>query len=317
MKLKENNMNQMGYACINETLANQKPKVYTGRSMIKRTFKAKGINYASQLGLDNCKDLFTIVKWNNENGFKFFRITSNLFPWSSEYELSNMPDYKEICNVLSNVGDYVKENQMRITSHPGPFNVLTSPHPHVVTNCIKDLSIHGEVFDLIGLSRTPFNKINIHIGGAYGDKPSAMKRFCTNFHRLPDSVKSRLSVENDDKASMYSVRDLYDNVYKVIGIPIVFDYHHHKFCTGDLSEQEALELAMSSWPSDIIPVVHYSESRSKEYEDPKIRPQAHSDYVLDYIDTYGNRVDIMVEAKAKELAVLKYKEIHNDTRTNS
>jgi UV DNA damage endonuclease len=304
-------MNQMGYACINETLAKQKPKVYTGRSMIKRTFKAKGINYASQLGLDNCKDLLTIVKWNNENGFKFFRITSNLFPWSSEYELSDMPDYKEICNILSNVGDYVKENQMRITSHPGPFNVLTSPHPHVVTNCIKDLSIHGEVFDLIGLSRTPFNKINIHIGGAYGDKPSAMKRFCTNFHRLPNSVKSRLTVENDDKASMYSVRDLYDNVYKVIGIPIVFDYHHHKFCTGDLSEQEALELAMSSWPSDIIPVVHYSESRSKEYEDPKIRPQAHSDYVLDYIDTYGNEVDIMVEAKAKELAVLRYKEIHD------
>ena len=119
-------MNQMGYACINETLANQKPKVYTGRSMIKRTFKAKGINYASQLGLDNCKDLFTIVKWNNENGFKFFRITSNLFPWSSEYELSDMPDYKEICNVLSDVGKYVDNNSMRITSHPGPFNVLTS-----------------------------------------------------------------------------------------------------------------------------------------------------------------------------------------------
>jgi len=303
-------MNQMGYACINETLAKQKPKVYTGRSMIKRTFKAKGINYASQLGLDNCKDLLTIVKWNNENGFKFFRITSNLFPWSSEYNLSDMPDYTEICNVLSDVGKYVNNNGMRITSHPGPFNVLTSPHPHVVTNCIKDLSIHGEVFDLIGLTRTPFNKINIHIGGAYGDKPSAMKRFCTNFHRLPDSVKSRLSVENDDKASMYSVKDLYDNVYKVIGIPIVFDYHHHKFCTGDLSEQEALELAMSSWPSDIVPVVHYSESRSKEYEDPKIRPQAHSDYVIDYIDTYGNEVDIMVEAKAKELAVLRYKEIH-------
>ena len=304
-------MNQMGYACINMELSSQKPKIYTGRSMIKRTFKAKGIEYASQLGLDNCKDLFTIIKWNNENGFKFFRITSNLFPWSSEYNLSDMPDYKEICNVLSNVGKYVNNNGMRITSHPGPYNVLTSPHPHVVTNCIKDLSIHGEVFDLMDLTRTPYNKINIHIGGAYGDKPSAMKRFCTNFHRLPNSVKSRLSVENDDKASMYSVKDLYDNVYKVIGIPIVFDYHHHKFCTGDLSEQEALELAMSSWPSDIVPVVHYSESRSKEYEDPKIRPQAHSDYVLDYIDTYGNEVDIMVEAKAKELAVLRYKEIHD------
>jgi UV DNA damage endonuclease len=284
--------------------------------MIKRTFKAKGIEYASELGLGNAKDLFTIVKWNNENGFKFFRITSNLFPWSSEYKLSDMPDYEEICNILSDVGKYVKENDMRITCHPGPFNVLTSPHEHVVDNCIVDLSIHGEVFDLMGLSRTPFNKINIHIGGAYGDKTSAMERFCTNFHRLPESVKTRLTVENDDKATMYSVQDLYDGVYTKIGIPIVFDYHHHRFCDGGLSEKEALELAMSTW-GNIIPVVHYSESRSIEQEDPKIRPQAHSDYIYDYIDTYGNRVDIMVEAKAKELAVLKYKEIHDDTRTNS
>ena len=308
-------MNQMGYACINMQLSNSKPKIYTGRSMIKRTFLSKGIDYASQLGLDNCKDLLEIIKWNNENGFNFFRITSNLFPWSSEYNLSDMPDYKEICNVLSDVGKYVNNNSMRITSHPGPFNVLTSPHEHVVENCIKDLSTHGEVFDLMNLSHTPYNKINIHIGGVYGDKVSAMERFCTNFHRLPNSVKSRLTVENDDKASMYSVVDLYEGVYKVIGIPIVFDYHHHAFCTGGLSEEDALEVAMSTWPTDIIPVVHYSESRSREQEDPKIRPQAHSDYVIDYIDTYGNEVDIMVEAKAKELAVLKYKEIHNVVRT--
>ena len=302
-------MNRMGYACINMQLSSQKPKIYTGRSMIKRTFKDKGIEYASELGLQNCKDLFEIIKWNKENGFDFFRITSNLFPWCSEYELSDMPDYKEICNVLSDVGNYVKENKMRITSHPGPFNVLTSPHPHVVENCINDLSIHGEVFDLMNLSRTPYNKINIHIGGAYGDKVSAMERFCENFHRLPESVKTRLTVENDDKATMYSVVDLYEGVYCKIGIPIVFDYHHHRFCTGGLTEEDALEVAISTW-NNITPVVHYSESRNIEQEDDKIRPQAHSDYVYDYIDTYGNKVDIMVEAKAKELAVLKYKEVH-------
>ena len=306
---KETTMNRMGYACINMTLAKQKPKVYTGRSMIKRTFHDKGIEYASDLGLQNCKDLFTIIRWNNEHDFKFFRITSNLFPWSSEYKLSDLPDYTEICNILSDIGTYVSDNDMRITSHPGPFNVLTSPHPHVVDNCITDLSIHGEVFDLMNLPRTPYSKINIHIGGVYGDKVSAMDRFCKNFHRLPDSVKTRLTVENDDKATMYSVKDLYDGVYCKIGIPIVFDYHHHKFCTGELSEQQALELAISTW-GNITPVVHYSESRSIEQEDDKIRPQAHSDYVLDYIDTYDNRVDIMVEAKAKELAVLKYKELH-------
>ena len=304
-------MNQIGYACINMELSKQKPRIYTGRSMIKRTFEQRGIQYASQLGLDNTKDLMEIIKWNNEHDFKFFRITSNLFPWCSEYKLQDMPDYREIKMVLREIGKYVKANDMRITSHPGPFNVLTSPREHVVQNCIKDLSIHGEVFDMMGLSRTPYNKINIHIGGAYGDKVSAMKRFCENFHLLPNSVKSRLTVENDDKASMYSVRDLYEGVYNVIGIPIVFDYHHHRFCSGDLSERQALEMAISTW-GDIIPVVHYSESRSKEYNDTTIREQAHSDYVYDYIDTYGNRVDIMVEAKAKELAVLRYKELHNN-----
>ena len=298
-------MNRMGYACINMQLSNQKPRIYTGRSMIKRTFESKGINYASELGLANCKDLFEIIKWNNENGFNFFRITSNLFPWSSEYKLEDMPDHWEICGILGEIGKYVDEHQMRITSHPGPFNVLTSPHEHVVENCIKDLSIHGEVFDMMGLSRTPYNKINIHIGGVYGDKKSAMERFCKNFERLPESVKSRLTVENDDKATMYSVKDLYEGVYKVIGIPIVFDYHHHRFCTGDLSEQEALELAISTW-GNIVPVVHYSESRNIEQEDDKIRPQAHSDYIIDKFDTYDNTIDIMVEAKFKELAVLKY-----------
>ena len=302
--------NNMGYACINMQLSNQKPRIYTGRSMIKRTFKDKGIEYASQLGLENAKDLVKVIEWNRDNGFNFFRVTSDLVPWSSELNLCDLPDYEELKSTLEFAGKIASDNNMRITSHPGPFNVLTSPHPHVVDNCIKDLSTHGEIFDLMGLSRTPYNKINIHIGGAYGDKKSAMERFCTNFHRLPDSVKTRLTVENDDKATMYSVQDLYDGVHKVIGIPIVFDYHHHRFCTGDLTEQQALELAMSSWPSDIVPVVHYSESRNIEQEDDKIRPQAHSDYVYDYIDTYGNAVDIMVEAKAKELAVIRYKELH-------
>ena len=303
-------MNNIGYACINMNLSNSKPKVTTNRSMIKRTFTEKGLPYASELALQNCKDLLTILKWNKDNGIDFFRMSSDLIPWASEYDVSELPDYDAIQTTLKQCGDYAHKHNIRITSHPGPFNVLTSPHEHVVENCVKDLSIHGEVFDMMGLSRTPYNKINIHIGGAYGDKVSAMERFCISFQRLPESVKSRLTVENDDKATMYSVVDLYEGIYKVIGIPIVFDYHHHRFCDGGLSEQDALELAISTWPTDIVPVVHYSESRSIEQEDDKIRPQAHSDYVYDYIDTYDNRVDIMVEAKAKELAVIKYKELH-------
>ena len=98
---------------------------------------------------------------------------------------------------------------------------------------------------------------------------------------------------------MYSVKDLM-YIHNAIKIPIVFDYHHHTFCTGDLSEQEALELAITTWPKGITPVVHYSESRIGN------KPQAHSDYIERLPETYGNIVDIMVEAKQKELAILKF-----------
>jgi len=309
----------IGYACINMQLSY--PQKYggkekgvlpitTGRTMIKRTFQSKGLDYASELTLANCRDLDKIIDWNILNGYNFFRITSNLAPWKSEYKWDDLKDIDEIRQHLHSAGLKAKTHDLRITSHPGPFNVLTSPHPHVVDNCVNDLTSHGEVFDMLGLSRTPHNKINIHIGGAYGDKESAMKRFCTNFSRLPDSVKTRLTVENDDRASMYSVKDLYYGVYEHIGIPIVFDYHHHKFQTGDMTEQEALELAISTWPKGITPATHYSESRRDEQEDMSIRVQAHSDYVLNKIETYGNKIDVMIEAKAKELAVEKYIKLH-------
>ena len=110
-------MNNIGYACINMELSNSKPRIFTGRSMIKRTFKSKGIEYASELGLDNCKDLFKIIKWNKENGFKFFRITSNLFPWCSEYDLHQLPHFESIKEILHDIGNYVQVQGMRLTSH--------------------------------------------------------------------------------------------------------------------------------------------------------------------------------------------------------
>jgi UV DNA damage endonuclease len=128
-----------------------------------------------------------------------------------------------------------------------------------------------------------------------------MDRFIANFGRLSKSVQNRLTVENDDKASMYSVKDLM-YIHEKTGIPIVFDYHHHKFCTGDLTEEQALRLAVSTWPEGIVPAVHYSESADGR------KPQAHSDYIFERIDTYGIEVAIMVEAKKKDLTILKYKQ---------
>ena len=272
---------------------------------VKKTFKEKGLDYAGELGMLNAADLSKILKWNVSNNIKCFRLSSEFFPWASEYNFKDLPQYQRIKTLLAGAGNYAKQNGLRLTSHPGPFNVLVSPREHVVENTITDLRIHGEIFDMLGLSRTPYNKINIHCNGVYGDKISAMDRFCKNFERLPQSVQTRLTVENDDKASMYSVKDLM-YIHERIGIPIVFDYHHHKFCTGDLSEQEALELALSTWPKDITPVVHYSESKMLHEGNEKLKPQAHSDYINDLPNLYGNNVDIMVEAKAKELSILPY-----------
>ena len=183
---------------------------------------------------------------------------------------------------------------------------LGSPKERVFENTKRDLEIHGEFFDMLGLPRNHYAKINIHVGAAYNNKPVALDTFARNFERLPVSVTSRLTVENDDRQSLYSTQELYDGVFTRTGIPIVFDYHHHGFCTGDLTEKQALELAISTW-GDIKPVVHYSESRAEEKKDAKIRPHAHSDYVNGPVDDYGYDLDVMIEAKAKELALFNLK----------
>ena len=295
----------LGYACINLTLAKNNPKITTNRSMVKKTFLNKGAIYAGELALQNVKDIIKILEWNLKNNIFFFRISSDIFPWASHYNISNLPQYNEIKDKLLEAGHFAKKNNIRITAHPGPFNVLVSPNENVIKNTFIDLKMHGELFDMMKLEKSVYNKSNIHCNGVYGDKKSAMKRFCINYKKLPISIQSRLTVENDDKETMYSVKDLMF-IHEKIGIPIVFDYHHHKFCTGGLSEEEALKLAISTWPKNIKPVVHYSESKSVHEKNNKIKLQAHSDFIHKIPNTYGYDLDIMVEAKAKELAIADF-----------
>ena len=292
----------LGYACINMTLQKQ---VSMNRTMMKRTFEAKGMDYVSDLTLLNSRDIIKVLEWNRQHGIKLFRLSSSIIPWGNNIDITELKDYKEIKSELKKAGDFAKFWYMRITCHPGPFVVLTSPKSNVVNNAISDLEMHGKLFDMMGLSKTVYNKINIHCNGVYGDKMTAMNRFCENFKRLSNSVRSRLTVENDDKASMYSVKDLM-YIHNKIGIPIVFDYHHHQFCTGDMTEQEALQLASTTWPKDIKPIVHYSESKALHENNPKEKPQAHSYLINALPNTYGLDLDVMVEAKGKELAILPY-----------
>lgn len=294
----------LGYACMNHEMSSRpkKHRITTNRTMIKETFNKKGINYAADLAYQNVQDLYKILLWNEENNFKFFRLSSNIFPWHSEYRWEDLPLLEHIERWLTTCGDFAKEHGHRLTSHPGPFNKLTSDNDRIINNTIRDLEAHGWLFDRLGLPRTPFAKINIHVGAAYGNKEKACDNFCRNFEKLSDSVKTRLTVENDDKASLYSTQELYDLIYKRIGIPIVHDVHHHGFCTGGLSQEDAMRLAASTW-GDVRPVIHYSQSRAFEHNNPKIKPQAHSDSYWEPVETFGLDVDVMCEAKHKEQAV--------------
>lgn len=290
---------KIGYACINMTLGSQKPKITTNRGMVRKTFDQKGITYVSELALQNILDLIEIVKWNYKNDIHFYRMSSDMFPWMSEYEFTDLPDYNKIKKLLSGLGVLANKYDQRLTFHPGPFNVLCSPNGDVVKRTINDLDKHSQIMDMIGLSTTPYNKINIHIGGVYGDKQSAMDRWINNFHLLSENTKSRLTIENDDKTSAYTVADLM-YINEKTGVPIVFDYHHHTCHSDGMSHEEALMMAVSTWPKDITPIVHISEPRDEK------NFRAHHDYVVNEVNTYGYDVDLMMEAKAKELAVLEY-----------
>jgi|TARA_R110002110_G_scaffold136874_1_gene321874 UV DNA damage endonuclease len=312
----------LGYACVNMTLTNRPKKaggrVTTSRTARKITWK-KGsedpkdwdLHLLGERALLNANDLLHYLQWNNEHKIKVFRLGSELFPWHDQYELHQLPQFNEIAKKLMECGNYARTNGIRVTTHPGPFNVLGSPKLDVVERTIISLERHSETFDLMGFDPSYENKINIHVGGSYGgDFEGTSARWIAGWHRLSDNCKKRVVLENDDKPSMWSVKMLYHYFHKEIGIPITFDYHHHSFHPDEMSEEQALKLAATTWPKDVRQCTHYSESRAREFNDPKIRAQAHSDYIVDKINTYDLELDIVIEAKAKELALLEYRNIY-------
>jgi len=299
-----------GYCCINLTLQKEKD-IKIGRSMIKRTFTAKGIKYASELAEANLRDLIEIIKWNHSQGITMYRMSSSMFPWMSEYEFSEMPNYTVIKNLLKGAGTLARSYGQRLTFHPGQFCVLVSPTPKVVVSAINELRKSGEIMDLMGFARDHNSAMNIHVGGSYGDKESAIQRFINVWPSLPETVKTRLVLENDDKPSQYGVEDLY-RIFESCGTPITFDYHHHRCYEDPMPEKDALELCAKTWPTGIRQLCHYSSSK-KLHEDDSVILRAHADYIYEKIETYNMDIDIELEVKAKELALIKYrKEFMNE-----
>lgn len=300
-------MNRIGYCCIPIGInSGLKPKehIKVNRGMIKKTFLSKGLDYVSELVIKNLKDTLKVIDYNIQNDIFIYRLSSDSFPWLSEYEIKGLPNFDIIEKLLISLGDKIKSNKIRTSYHPGPFNVLASENESVVKKTIDELNKHAELMDIMRLDQTHYYPINIHINTTKPTREEAAKRFVKRFSLLSNSCKKRLTLENDDSPNQYSVKMLYDFVYKEIGVPIVFDQHHFKFGPKDQSMEEALKLAHSTW-NGIKPLTHMSSP--KTLEDISSKDTAHADYIYEKIETFGLEFDTEIEAKAKDLAVIKYK----------
>lgn len=299
-------MRNIGYCCI-PLGCNQgkkkKEQVLVNRSMVRKTFDSKGLPYVSDLVILNLIDTLKVLDWNLKNDIYIYRMSSDSFPWMSEYMFDELPDFKTISKLLKDIGDKVKSNDMRVSYHPGPFNILASTRQDVIYKAISELDQHAYLMDLMGLEQSTYYPINIHVGTTQPSREVAAKKFCESFHLLSDSCRKRLTVENDDSPNQYSVKMLYDWIHTEIGIPIVFDQHHFNYGPQDQTMEASLKLAHSTWTTR--PLTHMSSS--KQIEDFKGIATAHADYIYEEIKTFGLDFDVEIEAKAKDLAVLKYR----------
>ena len=297
----------LGYCCINLSLNLGKKKsesISVNRTMVKKTFDTKGLDYVSDLVILNLEDTLKVLKWNRNNNIFVYRMSSESFPWMTHYKFEDLPRFGKILSILESIGDYSKENNIRLSYHPGPFCVIASQNKIVVNKTIDELNKHAELMDLMGLDKSHYYPINIHINTTKPSREEAAERFCLEFNNLSNSCKSRLTVENDDGPNQYSTKMLYDLVYSSIKIPIVHDFHHHKYGPQDISNEDALRLAITTW-GDIKPMTHMSSSRVIESSSGV--QTAHADYIYEEINTHGLDFHVEIEAKAKDLAVIDYR----------
>lgn len=296
-------------------------------------------DFLTNMSLKNLEAMYSIISWSKNNGIFFYRMSSDMFPHignekvrehMSEKDWENYSSLYFAAQLIYDIGKYVQKYNIRLTMHPDHFNQLGSEKSEVVMNTFTDLAWHATLLLLLekgadayitySKQRDPnYNEENvlkhgvlcIHGGGTYGDKKSAIERWKSNFRKLPEFIQKRICLENCEKG--YKAEDLLP-VCEELNIPLIFDFHHyacwryyHQDEDGDQSEISViLPRILKTWEvRGIIPKFHLSD----QAEDKKVG--AHHDYVESIPDELlelhksGYKIDIMIEAKKKELATLK------------
>jgi UV DNA damage endonuclease len=284
---------KIGYPCINNGF----------ECRPSRTFRLD--NYSEDILRDkvsgNLDCLEKILDWNSDKGLLFFRITSDLIPFGSHpvHELNFADEYAE---TFQHLGEIINTHSMRISMHPGQYTVLNSKDEDVAERAIAELQYHADILDALGLDVK--HKIQIHVGGVYGDKSASMQRFIQRYTKLPPAITRRLVIENDDVS--YSVADCLE-IHDEIGVPIIFDNLHHACLHNEEKEAEVLQQVSGTWGTDDgIPMIDYSDQEPGERVG-KHREHIETNHFHDFLQTLESvncDADIMLEIKDKEKSAL-------------
>lgn len=262
------------------------------------TVEKEGMAKIKELALLNLKEVLKMVHWNAEHDIFFFRLSSDIIPFGSHDILDwNWWEDEDVLHLTDQIVELKHKYNMRLSIHPGQYTVINSSNENVVSNALKDLAYHAKLLDLVNGT-----DIIIHTGGAYGNKEESKQRFISVYNRLSPNIKEKLRLENDDK--VYNVNDVLD-IHNVTGVPICFDIHHH-FCNFvDTNIHEVISTVVKTWDGIGKPKMHISSGKTCKTD------TAHHDFIHEEDMNYfmsvldGYDVDIMIEAKMKEQAILK------------
>jgi UV DNA damage endonuclease len=284
---------KIGYPCVNEAMDCSSGNTFRLASYSdERVVAAVAANLAC---------LRRMLEWNVAQGLLFFRIGSSIVPFGS-HPINAFPWQTHFAADFRAIGDYIKANNLRVSFHPDQFVVLNSPSAEIVQRSIQELIYQGSMLDLMGLDSTA--KLQIHVGGLYGDRELAISRFAQVYATLPAAVQARLVVENDDR--LFSLHDCL-HLHQLTGVPILFDNFHHECLNHGEPMAEALRLAAGTWHpvADGVPMMDYSSQALGE------RKGKHTDDLVDelfaaFLDNlHGLDFDIMLEIKNKEVSALR------------
>ncbi|GAB6182371.1 UV DNA damage repair endonuclease UvsE [Thermodesulfovibrio hydrogeniphilus] len=244
---------------------------------------------------ENLNCLLETLKWNVLNEIFFFRISSHTIPFAS-HPMNKFNWKKDFRGILREIGAFIKNNKIRVSMHPGQFVVINSANKAVFENSVRELIYHSELLEEMELDIE--HKIQIHVGGVYGDKIKSIKRFIKNYKFLPENLRDRLVIENDDR--LFSLDECLV-IHEATGIPIVFDTFHYNCNSGKLDFDSALDNAMLTW-KDMPPMIDFSNGDvSKCVHGESIDEKDLREFIG---KLYNKEADIMLEVRDKEISAL-------------